>query len=71
MKKEELTQTQMEIMDYIRSYMDANSMPPTRKEISDYIGFSSPNAVQDHLTRMEAKGHVEIIPNIARGIRLL
>ncbi len=61
---------QRRVLDFIRRYIERQCMPPTRAEIARGLGFSSPNAVQDHLKLMARKGLIELLPGTARGIRL-
>lgn len=45
-------------------------MPPTRMEIADYFGIHT-NAAHERLNALADKGFIELIPAIARGIKLL
>lgn len=67
---EELTPRQMEILALIRDALEETGMPPTRAEIADAFGFSSPNAAEQHLRALARKGAIEMIPGASRGIRL-
>jgi repressor LexA len=71
MAQDELTPRQSEILELIRSHLAEEGCPPTRAEISDALGFRSPNAAEEHLRALERKGFLEIVPNSSRGIRLL
>ncbi|MDH5633980.1 MAG: transcriptional repressor LexA [Gammaproteobacteria bacterium] len=66
-----LTDRQQEILDLIRRYLDEYGHPPTRADICEALGFSSPNAAESHLRALEKKGAIEIAPGTSRGIRLL
>ena len=39
-------------------------------EISNYFGFKSPNAAEDHLRALKKKGFIEILSGTSRGISL-
>lgn len=65
-----LTDKQAEILNYIRTYIHAEGMPPTRAEMAQAFGWKSPNAAEDHLRRLAKKGVLELVPAISRGIRL-
>lgn len=65
-----LTARQQQVLDFIRSYMDAHSMPPTRAEIARELGFKSANAAEEHLKALARKGAIEMIPGASRGLRL-
>jgi repressor LexA len=66
-----LTKKQRVILDFIRRCINSHGMPPTRAEICTQLGFSSPNAAEQHLRALEKKGAIEILSGISRGIRLL
>jgi repressor LexA len=65
-----LTSRQSEVLELIRCYIEEEGFPPTRVEIADIMGFSSPNAAHDHVRALERKGHIEVVPAVSRGIRL-
>ncbi len=67
---DDLTPRQMEILALIRDTLEESGMPPTRAEIADAFGFSSPNAAEQHLRALARKGAIEMIPGASRGIRL-
>jgi len=62
-----LTERQSEVMIFIKEFIAENSYPPTRAEIGEHFEIR-PNAVQEQLVKLESKGKLSIIPNIARGI---
>lgn len=66
----ELTPRQAEILALIRTFMERSGRPPTRAEIAEHLGFSSPNAAEEHLRALARKGAIELIPGAARGIRV-
>jgi len=65
-----LTVRQQQILDFIRDFIRAEGMPPTRIEIADALGFRSPNAAEDHLRALARKGAIEMLPGASRGIRV-
>ncbi len=65
-----LTARQRQILDWIRSQIDATGMPPTRAEIARGLGFSTASSAEDHLQALAKKGALEIIPGASRGLRL-
>jgi repressor LexA len=65
-----VTPRQRQVLEWIRSFMEANRMPPTRAEIASGLGFSTPSSAEDHLQALVKKGVLEIIPGASRGIRL-
>lgn len=66
-----LTTRQAEILDFLRRHLAAEGMPPTLQEIGAAFGIEHVNAVVKHLRALEAKGRIALLPNRARGIRLL
>ncbi|MBI1394994.1 MAG: transcriptional repressor LexA [Betaproteobacteria bacterium] len=71
MSERPLTPRQQEILQLIRDAVAATGLPPTRAEICEAFGFSSPNAAEDHLRALARKGAIELSEGIARGIRLV
>jgi len=65
-----LTARQRQILDWIRGFIDAQGMPPTRAEIASGLGFASPSSAEDHLQALAKKGVLEIVAGAARGLRL-
>ncbi len=58
----ELTPRQAEILSLIREWIDTTGLPPTRVEIAQHFGFSSPNAAEQHLRGMAKKGALDLVP---------
>ena len=69
-RKKRLTPKQFAVFKFIRDQISTSGVPPSRKEISDHFGFSSPNAAESHLRALERKGLISTMPHQARGIRL-
>lgn len=65
----DLTERQEQILDYVERCIE-NGLPPTRAEIAAHFGIR-PNAAQEHLERLQAKGRLTLMPGISRGIKLL
>ena len=65
-----LTPRQAEILRLIQDYTERSGFPPTRNEICKAMGFSSPNAAEEHLKALARKGAIEMTPGASRGIRL-
>ena len=65
-----LTARQQQILDWIRAYLDAHGMPPTRADIAAGLGFSSASSAEDHLQALARKGALELVPGASRGLRL-
>jgi len=65
-----LTPRQSQILEFIRSCIEASGMPPTRAEIAAELGFRSPNAAEEHLRALQRKGAIDLVPGASRGIQL-
>jgi repressor LexA len=66
----DLTRRQQEILSLIREWIETTGLPPTRVEIAQRFGFSSPNAAEQHLKVLAKKGVLDLVPGMSRGIRL-
>ena len=66
----ELTRRQEEILNLIKEWVETTGSPPTRAEISQHFGFSSPNAAEQHLKGLAKKGVLDLVPGVSRGIQL-
>lgn len=66
-----LTKRQGEILEFLKDWIEQHGYPPTRIEISQALGFRSPNAAEDHLKALARKGAIEMISGASRGIRLV
>ena len=67
---QQLTSRQNQILSIIQKVIEETSLPPTRAEIAEELGFRSVNAAEEHLRALERKGVIELLPGISRGIRL-
>jgi repressor LexA len=66
----ELSPKQLEVLAFIRRFSQAHALPPTRGEIAEGLGLKNRQGIDQHLRALEAKGAIELIPGISRGIRL-
>ena len=67
----DLTDRQQAILDFVRTRIEADGLPPTWAEIAQAFGFRQTRAAQKHLQALEAKGYLTLLPGKARGIRLV
>jgi repressor LexA len=58
--REELTDRQREVYEYLLAFSRENLYQPSHREIADHFGWSSPNAASEHLTALERKGWLEL-----------
>lgn len=68
--KNDLTQKQAKILEFIRDSQMKNGYPPTQAEICNHFGFGSLNAARNHLALIEKKGYLQLNSGKARGIQL-
>jgi len=66
-----LTARQAEILEIIREYVAETGRPPSRPELAKMLGIASTNGVFKHLDALARKGAIELVPNAARGIKVL
>lgn len=67
----QLTARQAEILEVIRRHIAESGWPPSRPELAKLLGIASTNGVFKHLAALARKGAIELVPNAARGIRVL
>lgn len=65
-----LTARQAAVLDFIRSYIEAHSFPPSLREIGNHMGIRSTNGVNDHLHALERKGRIRRSSLLSRSIVL-
>ena len=66
-----LTSIQKSILQFIEDQLDKNGFFPSQAEIGLHFGYKSPNATRQNLKLIEKKGYIELVPGVARGMRLL
>ncbi len=64
------TDRQQQILAYLRVRLERGEGAPTLAEIASTFGFRQPRAARKHLDALAAHGLIELIPGVARGIRL-
>ena len=65
-----ITDRQKEVLNYISSYTEENSYPPTVRDISEHFGISI-RAVQDHLIALQKKGFLSQAQKRSRSIKVI
>ena len=70
-KREQLTQRQRDVYEFIRERIFSRGYGPTVREIGKGFGIRSPNGVMCHLRALEKKGLISREPNMSRAIQLL
>ncbi|MCQ2589713.1 MAG: transcriptional repressor LexA [Treponema sp.] len=66
----EITDRQKEVLNFISTFTEENSFPPTVREISTHFGISL-RAIQDHLTALQKKGYLSESNKRSRSIKVL
>ena len=66
-----LTKRQMEVLNYIKSYIVSHGYPPTVREIGSALDISSPATVHAHLSHLVEKGFIKKDDSKNRAIELL
>lgn len=67
--KNELTQRQRQVLQYITCFGDSNGYPPSQREIADHLNVSGTLPVMKHLDALERKGYIKR-EHVNRGIAL-
>ena len=65
------TKRQLEVLAWVRRYIDRHGYSPTMKEIAAGFGWSGPHPARCHLDLLEAKGYLTRQPGKARTIRVI
>lgn len=66
-----LSERQQQILDFIRSEVEAKGYPPSVREIGDAVGLHSSSTVHGHLQRLEEYGYIRRDAAKPRAIELL
>ncbi len=67
----ELTKIQEVVLDVIKAYQKEYNRPPTYRDISEAMGYSSQNSAVEHIKRLVAKDYIKITPGISRSIQII
>lgn len=59
------------ILDFIRERIVNQGQPPSLAEICEAFGFASRSVARKHIVALTEAGLIEVVPNQARGIRLI
>lgn len=69
--REELTDRQLEVLNFIQESISGRGYPPTLREIGERMGIRSTNGVNDHLKALEKKGFLAREDLKSRALRPL
>lgn len=67
-KRKPLTVSQQRVLDFILSFWQENKFSPSIMEITQAMGFASPTASEDHVSRLQRKGFISRKAGVARSI---
>src|SRR5204862_3409748 len=67
--KQELTDRQKAVLDFISRSIERHGYPPTLREIGEHMGIRSTNGVNDHLKALEKKGYLHREDLKSRALR--
>lgn len=67
--RNELTQRQQQVLQFITSYTDSNGFPPSQREIAGHLQVSGTLPVMKHLAALERKGYIKR-EHVNRGLVL-
>ncbi len=65
-----LSPKQLEVLNFIRLFIEKRGLPPTRGEIAEGLGLKNRQGIDQHLRALESKGAIELVTGISRGIRI-
>lgn len=66
-----MTRRQLQVLAYIRSYIDREGIPPSRREICAGCGLRSTSQANAAVEKLIAHGRLRRIPHRARAIELV
>lgn len=66
----QLSPKQLEVLKFIQRFSAQHGFPPTRGEIAAGLALRNRQGIDQHLRALQAKGAIELIPGISRGIRM-
>jgi len=70
-ERDELTDRQKEVLEFIQESISGRGYPPTLREIGERMGIRSTNGVNDHLKALEKKGYLAREDLKSRALRPL
>ena len=68
---DDLTRRQRETLDAIRILIRKHGYPPSRRELARALGIGHAQSVSEHVSALQKKGYIDVVPDVNRGIRLL
>lgn len=68
---EDLSNKQLEILNYMKMEINKKGYPPSVREICEAVGLRSTSTVHGHLSKLEDKGYIRRDPTKPRAIEIL
>lgn len=68
---EKISERQQQILDFIKSEVQAKGYPPSVREIGEAVGLQSSSTVHGHLRRLEELEYIRRDPSKPRAIEIL
>jgi len=65
-----MTPKQKRVLDFIKSYWDANGYAPSYREIMDGVGMKSMAHISGMIRQLSERGFIVKMPGRARSIRV-
>jgi hypothetical protein len=65
----DLSARQQDVLECIKRHIEDTRVPPSRADLAQAVGVNL-NAIQECLQILARKGAIELLPRIARGIRI-
>jgi repressor LexA len=69
--KNELTEKQKEVFEFLKDFLRKKGFPPTLREIASHFGLRGPKSPQKTLNILERKGYIRKVPGGSRAIEIL
>ena len=66
-----LTRKQLELLDYIKTRMDVDGVPPSFDEMKDALDLRSKSGIHRLITALEERGFIRRLPHRARALEIV
>lgn len=66
-----MTKNELNVLSYIKSYINENSYSPSFAEIQDHFGWASKGSVQSYIKQLCEKGLIRKTPNKKRALEVI
>jgi repressor LexA len=68
---ETLTDNESKVLKFIREFKTQYCYPPTLHDICEEFGWASSNSARKPIKKLVAKGYLERVDGVSRGIRIV